>query len=394
MVHSARDDARRPDTPAAGKLVHLEAMRGIAACFVVFFHFDMVFRLNHTPDNVVLVNGIFAVSFFFALSGYVLSLGKVGVRSPGPWLKAAVKRYPRLALPALASVLIAAALVRQPIAPTPAIIAAYAPPIVRELYAAAGDPWLAAYQGVVGAFAFGISPANPALWTMKVELIGSLGLFAGCWAAAWLGRWRWILFAGVATALYASALHGYLAFLLGRLLHERAFSATHIPAPLRPTAFLIASSLGVVLSSYPYDGYWQPSGPFFAKESPLWSFMPTVRDPFWFWRVIGAWLLLWVFVNAPAVSRIFSGWLSAWLGRLSFSIYLVHWPILATFVVFAAGKLKHLEYSLALAATFAIFAVLTLAASVPFHLLIDRPSVALTNRVVARLFRRREPRPV
>jgi peptidoglycan/LPS O-acetylase OafA/YrhL len=63
-----------------------------------------------------------------------------------------------------------------------------------------------------------------------------------------------------------------------------------------------------------------------------------------------------------------------WLGRLSFSIYLLHFPILFTVVCAAFVAVP------STAATFALFIALTLLAAIGFERAVDRPAIALSRR--------------
>ena len=65
------------------------------------------------------------------------------------------------------------------------------------------------------------------------------------------------------------------------------------------------------------------------------------------------------------------------LGRLSFSIYLLHFPILFTLVCLVFVTLPSVAFS------FLLFIALTLFAAVPFERWIDRPAIALSRRVIA-----------
>ena len=55
----------------------------------------------------------------------------------------------------------------------------------------------------------------------------------------------------------------------------------------------------------------------------LTSISPTYR-PFWFWHGIGSILITWTASNNQAIQKIFSCRLARYLGRISFSLYLIH----------------------------------------------------------------------
>ena len=108
---------QEPTRSASKKLVYLEAARGIASIFVIFWHFSAAFLpktifksflhggIGLTPLQIVF-NGPGAVRFFFVLSGFVLTLSLFRRPSLRSLLVSTIKRLPRLMIPCLASILI------------------------------------------------------------------------------------------------------------------------------------------------------------------------------------------------------------------------------------------------------------------------------------------------
>ena len=99
-----------------GKLIELEALRGVAAMMVLFHHFLLVIvpRLhgrNFADDPIALVrtplyalvNGTAAVAIFFVLSGFVLTFRALEERDGRQLLVGVLKRWPRL-VPLVAAV--------------------------------------------------------------------------------------------------------------------------------------------------------------------------------------------------------------------------------------------------------------------------------------------------
>jgi peptidoglycan/LPS O-acetylase OafA/YrhL len=72
------------------------------------------------------------------------------------------------------------------------------------------------------------------------------------------------------------------------------------------------------------------------------------------------------------------------LGALSFSIYLLHFPILFTLVSVALVAMAALPYAHAAAIAIAVEIVLTLSAAVLFERWVDRPATALSRRLTPR----------
>jgi peptidoglycan/LPS O-acetylase OafA/YrhL len=72
------------------------------------------------------------------------------------------------------------------------------------------------------------------------------------------------------------------------------------------------------------------------------------------------------------------------LGRLSFGIYLLHFPILFTAAcLIFIGTSKALPHAASLAVVFALFIGLTLVAAMAFERWIDRPAITLSRRAGA-----------
>ena len=83
-----------------GNLIYLETLRGLAAFVVVLTHLQFTFfGMQGGPA------GAFSVRLFFLLSGFVLSISFFRKGKPVMLVSAALRRYPRLMFPVLASVM-------------------------------------------------------------------------------------------------------------------------------------------------------------------------------------------------------------------------------------------------------------------------------------------------
>src|SRR5882757_8576491 len=92
-----------------GKLIELEALRGVAAFVVLLHHFLLIIAPHlhgrKFPDDPIalvqtplyaLVNGTAAVAIFFVLSGFVLTFRAMQTRDWSQIVVGAVRRWPRL----------------------------------------------------------------------------------------------------------------------------------------------------------------------------------------------------------------------------------------------------------------------------------------------------------
>ena len=204
-------------TPAAASLEspfdpRLESLRGLASLMVCVFHAMHVFAGNVQSvvmDTLLLAfNPAAGVMFFFVLSGYVLggSLERNGAFAP--YL---ARRLFRLIPPFAAAVLFAFAcerLLRLDPAPsglTPGFERMFWPqPTWDELW---DNLLLGSYH------------VNGPTWTLYPELLGSLLLpFVVAAHGRITPRWRWALFAAIATLLAIGPYHTLLWFYFGCFL--------------------------------------------------------------------------------------------------------------------------------------------------------------------------------
>jgi peptidoglycan/LPS O-acetylase OafA/YrhL len=360
-----------PQTPR--KEVHLEAIRGLAAFVVLFEHICLAFfwdKAGALSGSLlfVIVNGRAAVQLFFVLSGFVLSRRYFQSGDAAPMIIGIIKRWPRLAGPVTASLLLACAL---------NTLNVY---YYTEAGQLAGSPWLKSFagsslrepvvfsyqtailQGTYYTFFRGHTSLNSSTWTMMPELFGSFlvyGLAAVLIVASKASKLACIcIFLIAFTAL--SAKYAFWAFLAGVML---AFYCKR--ADDRTVSALIALAAGLYLL-----GYQENIGAygFFSLEPR--------HDPYVF--MAGSCLLLWSF----EVSSLQRGWLSgrfsAWLGELSFPLYLVQVSAITSIASYV-----YLQMGAYAAAVMSIVGAVAL--SIPL-IYFNRWWLARLNRCTASLF--------
>ena len=108
----------------------------------------------------------------------------------------------------------------------------------------------------------------------------------------------------------------------------------------------------------------------------------SVVHPFSFFHFIseaGAVLIYAAVLLMPPAQRLLSCRVPAWLGRMSFSIYLLHWPIMLTVGSAAYARAFPLGRSVAALCTLLVVVGLTLAAAVAFERWVDQPAVRLSR---------------
>ncbi len=381
----------------ARRLEHLDGIRGLAAFAVFVCHFIQVFLphvyyLDQTgghglwedefatsPFNII-VNGNFAVCLFFVLSGYVLSHRFLASGDIEGLRRLAAKRYLRLALPVLAAVLLAWAILAMD-----GYSYGEIKPITRsgmtDAYATFIPFWGAVGDGAIGAFFNGSWRLDPVLWTMQTELYGSFLVFGMLALFGGMG-WRWPVYAAAIAIFYNSY---YLAFILGVVLADYQLQASDRDAPLLMT--LLAVALGIAFGSYPYYG----------AEHGLWSIMPDIgsaHKPV-FYHILGAALLIQAANHFSRVRQALKHPLCRFLGRISYSLYLIHFPLVCSISAgLALLFFPHMNYSMAITLAFLISVPLVIALATLFTEWVDQPAIRLADAFATRLMPRshqREP---
>jgi peptidoglycan/LPS O-acetylase OafA/YrhL len=337
----------RDKTP---RIAYLESIRGLAALQVLLLHFlaafapDLVFSLPagatiagyiHLSPLYFLYDGYSAVYIFFALSGYVLT--RSFERHLGQPSSQILARAIRLGLPAIAATLVAAA-----------VILMFGKPNVTagDL---SGSAWFASQwntdvsilsivrDGTVNALFLGYrglpgvaflapwqQPVEQSfvapLWTLSIEFYGSMIVLGLCLCARrsralW---WPVVLLGAIFTVRSA-----YICFFIGHLL--ATFDRAERPAPVRqllPISFIIFGVFLCVLAEV-----WQPQWLRSLCADPTYFLFPGQFAPMQ-QKTFGAILVL-VGIIDLEVARTFLSrpWLVA-RSKLSFPVYLIHWPIL------------------------------------------------------------------
>jgi peptidoglycan/LPS O-acetylase OafA/YrhL len=303
---------------AGQKDVTLEALRGIAAFVVVLHHT----ALGFFPGNAALLaplNASAAVSFFFALSGYVLTRRYFEVGDNRILIRGAVKRWPRLMGPVLLVVLASYGLFQ---------FGLYR---FEHAGAVVGSPWLASFghsgiaqpirfwdafaEGAVLAFVSS-SHANfdSSLWTMHPELVGSFLAF-GFAPILLRARKSSLLLCVALIVIVAIAAH---------LTHLAAFPigaglAALLPRGLAISGRIACPALAVALYLLGF------SGDFSGVYAPLY-YLPRLDGI----TIIGAALLIATVETFPPIRKACAGRVSRFVGELSFPIYLVHVPVICS----------------------------------------------------------------
>jgi peptidoglycan/LPS O-acetylase OafA/YrhL len=283
-----------------------------------------------------LFDGAAAVCIFFVLSGYVLT--PVFTHSRAPYGAIVGSRFLRLGLPAIAGCAFSAILFQ--------VFGDYnqtAGPIAKswwlsESWRPTPDLWFlkdALINGIILGFQdssivqwFGFPSASLAtmadsyvtpLWTLSIEFYGSIFLLL-------LARSRsWTLIALAALVLSRTYL---ICFLVGHIAARLELGGKRLLVSWSMAAITAAVGMAVCLASH----FWKPELAVTFCARPL-SLLPPcpLAKPDYLMRVYGASLFTVGIMQCAPIRTFLGKERLHFLGRLSFPIYLTHWPIIFGF---------------------------------------------------------------
>ena len=378
-------------TPSS-RVLYLDGLRGIASFVVVVSHFIAGFfpplyfgaegkESFETLDAIansplfVLYSGTFSVFIFFVLSGFVISAS--AIKSKNNVFVLIIARYFRLTIPVVSSLLMAFLLL---------LVFAGIP---QQAGSIVNHWWLAfMYQppipslsvvfkeGLFNVYWSGISYFNNVLWTMRIELLGSVSIYIIYLIAKTKIRvgllvliTLWLCF-GVRQ--WPNSL---CSFFLGALIYE-CWAKGWFVSNNRMGVLLIL--VGLFLGGLPF----QPSQG--TIYSIIFDYVNILTPAFNTVRIAGAACLLVGIFLCPVVRVFLEAAIPRFLGRISFAIYLVHFPLLCfigSFCYIHFGQYSVVNMLVLIG--FYFFAVL--AVSYGFTVFIDEPTLRCISYLKRRI---------
>ncbi|MGE0798669.1 MAG: acyltransferase family protein [Lautropia sp.] len=377
----------------------LDSLRGLAAIIVVTAHYSASFLPYAVFGNrslyprhwaweevffffpmSLLTAGHFAVSLFFVLSGYILSIRFLGRKDR--WrevLAALIKRPIRLAGLLLLSVAIGGLLWRQGLLFN-----------VPAAEISGSQAWLGSFWK--GSFDDGIflrkllsmtagSEYNPPLWTIKIEIVGSFLIFA---AIPFLNllryRWRLATHAVIILLLHGSYYQGFFIGMLIADLHKHYRASLKLQRIRQLPGFRYFEYF-MALAALFFAAY-----PYYASErvllSSVYGGLPDLELLTAQYAMVGAMLMLTVFILSQRLRRLISHPLLYRLGNISYAVYVLHFLILGSLVCWLFERLTPMiGYfpSMALACTAGLVVLIPIA--VLATRFVDDPSIRLANKL-------------
>lgn len=370
------------------KLHHVDGLRGVACLMVVFSHLALIFYPGLHDSNISngnqVVNFIFnspfaffysgtaAVYIFFALSGFILSHAFLNGKDVLENATSMVtKRYFRLAIPAMFSCLFCLIVLTSDI-PNREMLSSWiqsyrvdTPSIVNALY-----------SGGISAFFGNGSSYNPVLWTMKIELIGSFLTYFTCLTLI-KSQKRGLIISFFAIMFFFSTIpqkekYGYIAFLFGIYIYFSSLNINKITAFILISLGIYAGGVHYGSSPYIYTIYYAR---FFLNGEE--------SNAYILFNFLSGILITTAILTNNMLKNTFSNKLFIYMGKVSFSVYLFHLPILLVTATWIFNTLNKKGFGYAAcaitASLFSIFLIYTLS-NIIFKM-IDKPSMRFANKI-------------
>lgn len=386
------------------RLPWIDGLRGLACLAIFAHHFAGCFypvllygteqggvgplgiALAQSP-LAVLVNGNFWVCVFFVMAGFVAAWGRFGGERPQSPLyrllpRQLLHRYLRLTPPVFAISALVLLMLRLGLMTNLAFAERYGLYWVSNWYAEDIYTVRSLFMESFVRLCFvGSEKFVGVLWSVCYLFYGN------CLAAllAELSRERAKLLYLLCPLLFAVglplglrwAMYGCfpLGVLLARLVWDGRFPSRPIPG-----ALLIL--LGLLLGAYPT--FFTPEGAYGLLNTPV-----LLTEPFAFWHVLGAGMLVTGLCLSPGLQGLLSRRAPQWMGKISFSLYLVHMPVLFSlgtglFLLLDRPGLQSYPLLTALTLLGTLPAVLLLSAL--FRRLVELPCARVAKWIQAKVF--------
>ncbi len=388
------------------RLKYLDGLRGLAAMVVVLHHFMLAFYpatytgnqqhshfsnlhydvfIAHSPLNIF-VNGSFAVCIFFVLSGMVLSRQFLLTKNLEVISEQAARRYFRLIIPIFFSSLLAYLLVQFNLFSNKEVA------VITK-----SDFWLAVLwqhkytvvsfflMGLVDIILTGKNSINNVLWTMATEFFGSFLVFATLGLTHFL-RKRFLIYCLIIFGLIWINNYYYICFIAGIILMESQHSndfkwLNNLKSSISISLLLV----GLFLGSIP-SGDYNSGGRIY--HFLIWNIDEVVKS-YIVYHVAAAILLVLAINNIKVLQKLLSTSFFTFLGKISFSIYLLHSLVLGSICMFLFLKIYPLmSYHWAASLVFVVFILMSILVSYFFAIYVDEKGTIVSKKIFTKFFKK------
>ena len=382
------------------KVLYLDGIRGFAAFMVFCHHFLLSFysshyyftrELQHLSNDwelkygqsvfSVFTNGNYFVNVFFVLSGFVLSRKYYNTNKFSDLVSGAHRRFLRLYIPIAFTVIIVYILILSGL-----FYNQEAGKFVKSQWCYENsfhfpDVGVQFIQALLyNALLNGDQTFNTTFWTMPIEFYGSLFVFAFLALTHTIKNRKNILFLFVFFCFFSNSINTAM-FTLGislNLIENKTILANKYLNTLIALIILLA---GLTIGSYPSNNS--------IKNTIYENMYPYLMNYAGWFHPAGAYFLVLSIVLSPALQKIFSMRLFAFLGYISFSLYLLHVPLISSFGSYILLRThSQIGYNQSVLLVFVSSSILLLFVSWLMTKYIDEGGVRLAHKVYERYIKK------
>ena len=321
-------------TQKTTKLKCLDSVRGLASVAVVLSHLSLIYFVylhNFIGEDIpegfpvqkflhhsifgFFYSGTSAVFVFFVMSGIVLSRG-IEKRSDEYYFITSFTRYFRLAIPAAFSCLLMFAVlvfISGDFQQMPGV-SDWIAPLLIDNPSLIGAFSYGAFGSFIGGPVWDGNLYNPVLWTMRIELIGSLFVYMACiiFKRSKVLSLSVFLIASLVILSFNSLIgFGMICFFCGFV-----YSAFDISYKNNLLGFLLVI-VGLYLAGIHND-----------SESYRWLTVILKERSYLFFNFASGILIVYGVLISAFISRALENKWLVYLGKLSFPIYIIHFPVI------------------------------------------------------------------
>jgi peptidoglycan/LPS O-acetylase OafA/YrhL len=236
-------------------------------------------------------------------------------------------------------------------------------------------------QAMWGSFFAGDDTYNPVLWTMTIEFYGSMLVFAMALLFG-LQRTRWTFYLAAAVLFFNSY---YLAFIIGMGLADTFNSKMPVFKTGNKIILSIILLSGLFIGSYPVG---------IVTNDSLYGFLNNglFQTPKLTYHILGAGMIMYVLLNSRWLQNVFSSPVPVFLGKISYSLYLIHFLVISSFTCALFLALHPvLSYGTAALISCVFSVLLIIPLSYLFYKYIDTAGVELSKMFYNRLVNSSRP---
>lgn len=359
----------------------LDGLKGIACILIFIHHFCLAFYpAIHYGNNVssklngidtflstsplsVILNGNFLVCLFCIISGIVISIQIISIKDKEKTSEVIFKRYFRLMIPLFPIGILVYLMLRFNLFSN------------IELANYTNSPWLGQYYNnsisfietlkliFIDTWFYGSDILSNAYWMLSQLFYGTFLSIILSMISWKYGKHTWIIYLILALFLINNTLAA--SFVLGTLIAWLYKKKLIIP---NKYIGFISLLIGTFLGGY-------PSG---IIPNNIYSFLNF--ETYVTWHIIGAFLTIYGIWNINLLQRILSHNIFQKLGSVSYSLYLIHIPLLFSITTFIFIKIINIGYFYSTLITFILSIIILIIISYFYNKYIEKISLFIQNK--------------